>query len=139
MRTVRDVMSGDIEVLRTSESAADAASYLAAHQVDSIPLCQSDGSLAGSVRALDILARVVAKGLDAREISLAEFAEPADVLALDVDAPVDEAVTVMCRHQKARLPVVEHDRVVGLVTRRDIARSIAFRPPWSEGSDDLTI
>jgi CBS domain-containing protein len=136
MRTVRDVMSSDIEVLRTTESAADAAAFLAAHEVDSIPLCQSDGSLAGSVSAFDILARVVAKGLDARQVPLSEFAEQSGVLALDVDAPVDEAATVMCRHQRARLPVVEGDRVVGLVTRRDIARSIAFRPPWSEGFDD---
>jgi CBS domain-containing protein len=139
MRTVRDVMSGDIEVLRTTESAADAASFLAAHEVDSIPLCQSDGSLAGIVSARDILAKVVAKGLDAREVRLSEFAEPADVMALDVDVPVDEAVTIMCRHGRAQLPVVEGDRVVGLVTQRDIARSIAFRPSWVDGLDDLRI
>ncbi len=139
MRTVRDVMSGDIEVLRTTESAADAASFLAAHDLDSIPLCQSDGSLAGSVSARDILAKVVAKGLDARQVPLSEFAEPADVLAVDIDVSVDEAVTIMCRHHKARLPVVEGDRVVGLVTQRDVARSIAFRPAWTEGLDDLTL
>jgi CBS domain-containing protein len=139
MRTVRDVMSGEIEVLRTTESAADAASFLAAHDVDSIPLCQSDGSLAGSVSARDILAKVVAKGLDAREVPLSEFAEAADVLALDVDVPVDEAVTIMCRHHKTRLPVVEGDRVVGLVTQRDVARSIAFRTSWSDGLDDLRL
>jgi CBS domain-containing protein len=139
MRTVRDVMSGDIEVLRTTESAADAASFLAAHGVDSVPLCQSDGSLAGTVTTRDILAKVVAKGLDAREVRLSEFAEPGDVLALDVDVPVEEAVTVMCRHDRARLPVVEGDRVVGLVTQRDVARSIAFRPSWADGLDDLGI
>ena len=37
MRTVRDVMRGDIEVLRTTETAADAACYLAAHREDSVP------------------------------------------------------------------------------------------------------
>jgi CBS domain-containing protein len=132
-------MTGDIEVLRTTESAADAASFLAAHEMDSIPLCQSDGSLAGVVSARDILAKVVAKGLDAREVRLSEFVEPGDVLALDVDVPVEEAVTVMCRHHRARLPVVEGDRVVGLVTQRDIACSIAFRPSWADGFDDLRI
>jgi len=29
--------------------------------------------------------------------------------------------------------------VVGSVTRRDIARSIAFRPTWADGLDDLMI
>ena len=31
MRTIRDVMHGDIEVLRTTETAADAAAFLASH------------------------------------------------------------------------------------------------------------
>ena len=139
MRTVRDVMRGDMEVLRTTESAADAASFLTARGVDSVPLCTSDGTLAGSVSAQDILAKVVAKGLDAREVPLTEFAEPSTALALGVDVPVDEAVATMSRHHKARLPVVDGNRVVGSVTRRDIARSIAFRPTWADGLDDLRI
>ncbi len=86
MKTVRDVMRRDIEVLRTTESAADAACYLAARDEDSIPLCLADGSLAGTVSNRDIVAKVVAKGLDPRQVSLAELADPGDVLGLDVDA-----------------------------------------------------
>ena len=130
MRTVRDVMRSDVEVLRTTESAADAACFLAAHGEESVPLCLADGSLAGTVSSRDIVAKVVAKGRDPRHVRLAELAEPGDVLGLDVDAPVDEAASVMCRHHRARLPVLEGDRVVGLVTQRDLARSLAFRPIW---------
>ena len=130
MRTVRDVMSGDIDVLRTTETAADAANYLATHHEDAVPLCLSDGSLAGTVSNRDIVAKVVAKGLDPRAVTLAELAEPADALALDADASVEEAVSVMCRHHRARLPVTEHDRVIGLITQRDAARSVQFVPFW---------
>ena len=49
MRTIRDVMSRDVEVLRTTDTVADAACFLADHGVDSAPLCLSDGSLAGTV------------------------------------------------------------------------------------------
>jgi CBS domain-containing protein len=132
MRTVRDVMSGDIEVLRTTESVTEAACYLAAHDEDTVPLCLSDGSLAGMVSARDIVAKVVAKGLDPREVTLAELAVPADALALDVGIPVEEAVAIMARHQRARLPVTDCNRVVGLVTRRDMARSLAFIAPWGD-------
>ncbi len=90
------------------------------------PSASSDGSLAGTVSSRDIVAKVIAKGRDPRQVQLSELAEPGDVLGLDVDAPVDEAVSVMCRHHRARLPVLEGDRVVGLVTQRDIARSLAF-------------
>ena len=74
MRTIRDVMRGDIEVLRTTETAADAACFLATHSEDAVPLCLNDGSLAGMVSNRDIVAQVVAKGRDPREVSLAEFA-----------------------------------------------------------------
>ncbi len=132
MRTIRDVMSVDIEVLRTTETAADAASFLATHGEDAVPLCLSDDSLAGMVTNRDIVAQVVAKGRDPHEVSLAEFAEADGGVALDIDVPLEEAVALMCRHQRARLPVTERARVVGVVTRRDVARSISFQPPWAD-------
>ncbi len=133
MRTIRDVMSGDVEVLRTTDTAADAACFLANQGEDSAPLCQSDGSLAGTVSTRDIVAQVVAKGRDPREVSLAEFTGAAgDVVALDVDVPLQDAVAVMCRHHRSRLPVLQEERVVGFVTQRDVARSISFQPPWTD-------
>jgi CBS domain-containing protein len=130
MRTVREVMSGDIEVLRTSETAADAAGYLASHLDDSVPLCLTDGSLAGTVSNRDIVTKVVAKGRDPKEVRLAELAESTETLALDAGVTVEDAVTYMCRHQRTRLPVTEGNRVIGLVTQRDVARSLSFRPSW---------
>ena len=132
MRTIRDVMSGDIEVLRTTETAADAASFLATHGEDAVPLCLSDDSLAGMVTNRDIVAQVVAKGRDPHEVSLAEFAEADGVVALDIDVALDDAVVVMCRHRRTRLPVTEGARVVGVVTQRDVARSISFQSPWAD-------
>jgi CBS domain-containing protein len=130
MRTVRDVMSGDIEVLSTTETAADAACYLATHNEDAVPLCLSDGSLAGAVSNRDIVAKVLAKGLDPREVTLAELAEPSDALALDADVTVEDAASIMSRHRRAQLPVTEGDRVIGSVTRRDVARSLLFHTSW---------
>jgi CBS domain-containing protein len=130
MRTVRDVMSGHIEVLRTTETAADAASYLASHVEESVPLCLSDGSLAGTVSNRDIVSKVVAKGLDPRQVRLEDLAEPGEVISLDADLTVEDAVAYMCRHHRTRLPVTADNRVIGLVTQRDVARSVSFRPSW---------
>ena len=132
MRTVRDVMSVHIEVLRTSETAAAAASYLASHVEESVPLCLSDGSLAGTVSNRDIVSKVVAKGLDPREVRLEEFAERGEVPAIEASVTVEDAVAYMCRHHRTRLPVTDGNRVIGLVTQRDVARSVSFRPSWVE-------
>jgi CBS domain-containing protein len=132
MKTVRDVMSEDVDVLHTTETAADAACFLASHGQDAAPLCQGDGRLAGVVSTRDIVTQVVAKGRDPQLVSLAEFAGAPDPVALDVDVSLDDAVALMCQHQQARLPVLEHARVVGFVTQRDVARSITFQPPWGD-------
>lgn len=132
MRTVRDVMHGDMQVLRTTETAADAATVLATHVEDTVPLCQSDGSLAGAVSTRALVARVVAPGRDPRTVSLAEFAGDGDTVALDIDISVEDAVALMCRHERSQLPVVEGERVVGRVTRREAACSVSFKAPWAD-------
>jgi CBS domain-containing protein len=133
MKTVRDVMRSDVDVLRTTESATDAACFLAARAEDSIPLCLADGRLAGSVSSRDIVVKVVAKGRDPRQVTLAELADPSDVLGLEVDAPIDEAVSLMHRRQRSRLPVTEGNRVIGVVTQRDAARCLALGPSRDDG------
>jgi CBS domain-containing protein len=132
MRSIRDVMCEDVDVLRTTDTAADAARFLASHNEDAAPLCRSDGSLAGTISSRDIVAQVVAKDRDPREVSLSEFAGPADVVALDLNVSLEDAVALMCRHRRSRLLVVDEARVVGFVTQRDIARSICFQVPWTD-------
>ena len=132
MKTIRDVMCHEVDVLRTTDSAADAARYLAASNDDTVPLCLEDGSLAGTVSNRDIVARVVAEGRDPVQVPLAEFTDGADVVALDVDVSLEDAVALMCQHRRSRLLVLDHERVVGFVTQRDIARSITFRVPWTD-------
>jgi CBS domain-containing protein len=132
MRSIRDVMCEDVDVLRTSDTAADAARFLARYSDDAAPLCLNDGSLAGTISSLDIVAQVVAKDRDPREVSLSEFAGPADVVALDLNVTLEDAVALMCRHHRSRLLVLDDTRVVGFVTQRDIARSISFQVPWTD-------
>jgi CBS domain-containing protein len=132
MRSIRDVMCEDVDVLRTTDTAADAARFLASHNEDAAPLCRSDGSLAGTISSRDIVAQVVAKDRDPREVGLSEFTGPADVVALDLNVSLEDAVALMCRHRRSRLLVVDEARVVGFVTQRDIARSICFQAPWTD-------
>ena len=125
-------MCEDVEVLRTTDTAVDAARFLARHSDDAAPLCLHDGSLAGTISSRDIVTQVVAKGRDPRDVSLSEFAGPADMVALDLNVSLEDAVALMCRHRRSRLLVLDDTRVVGFVTQRDIARSISFQVPWTD-------
>jgi CBS domain-containing protein len=63
--------------------------------------------------------------------ALAEPEEPV-TLGVDVDVPLEDAVAVMTRTSQTRLPVTADARVIGFVTRRDMARSLALRPSMSD-------
>jgi CBS domain-containing protein len=43
-----------------------------------------------------------------------------DPVVIEPDAPVAEAARTIARHKHNRLPVVEHGRLVGVVTRIDV-------------------
>ena len=124
MATVRDVMSQQVEYLQTSHTAADAASFLASHRVGSVPLCHADGRLAGIVTERDIVVKVVALGEDPREFVLSDLAGQCEAFGVGLDDAVEDAVAMMAQHQVGHIPVVEGDRVVGLVDRGAVARSL---------------
>ena len=128
MKTVRDVMCPVLDVLRTTDSVEEAAAYLARTEEESVPVCRADGRLAGTVSNRDIVAQVVARGLNPRQVQLSALTGPGEPVTLDVDASVEDAVALMSRGRQGRLPVTADARVVGFVTQRDMARALAFRP-----------
>ena len=48
----------------------------------------------------------------------------ADPITVDADADVDEAARLIATHRHNRLPVVEHGRFVGVVTRLDVLEAL---------------
>src|SRR5580698_4851125 len=92
MKTVRDVMCPVLDVLHTTDSVVDAASYLATHEEESVPFCLADGRLAGTVSNRDIVTKVVAQGLDPRQVQLSALTGPGEPMTLDIDVPVEDAV-----------------------------------------------
>ncbi len=65
------------------------------------------------------------------EVLSKKFATPVkeimtkEVVACSPATPVDEAARLMVEHHVNRLPVVDRDRIVGIVTRWDIIKALA--------------
>ena len=100
--------------------AVDAAKLMEKADAGMIPVVL-DGQLTGTVTDRDIALRVVAAGKNPESTTVGEIASN-DVVTVQPDQDLDEALSLMAKHQVRRLPVVEDGRLIGVLAQADVAR-----------------
>jgi CBS domain-containing protein len=118
--TINEVMTHDPRTLTPDSTVEEAARMMREDDVGSIPLVEGSKCI-GTVTDRDIVVRVVA---DSRPLDTAvsEIAAK-DLVTVDPQQPVEEAMRLMAEHQVRRLPVCDEDGgLVGIVAQADVAR-----------------
>jgi CBS domain-containing protein len=117
---VRDVMHAGAETVRPDDTVKRAASIMKAADVGPLPVCDGD-RMVGIITDRDITVRAVAAGRDPARTPVHE-AMTSDIVCVEADQDVDEAIELMRQHAVRRLPVVDQGRLVGMVALADLAR-----------------
>jgi CBS domain-containing protein len=118
---IQDAMTSDPRGVETSTPVVEAARLMKSEDVGSLPVLDGE-RLVGMVTDRDIVLRVVAEGKDAESTTVAEIAST-DLVTVDPQQELDEALRLMAQHQVRRLPVVEEDgRLVGILAQADVAK-----------------
>jgi len=116
---VREIIQRDRPLVgRPDDTVRMAAARMAAHRCGSILVCENV-KLRGIFTERDLLARVVAGGRDPAKTRLAEVMTP-DPATIEEAAPVAEAVRRMDEGRFRHLPVLEGERVLGVISLRDV-------------------
>ena len=124
MKKARDIMTANPQVVTPEDSISRAAEIMRDADVGVVPVVEDQGSmrLAGIVTDRDIAVRVVAEGRGndcrAREVMSSGLA------TVRPDDDVDRVMDLMKREQVRRIPVVEGDRLVGIIAQADVATDI---------------
>jgi CBS domain-containing protein len=118
--TVNEVMTHDPRTLTPESTVEEAARFMRDDDVGSLPLVEGSKCI-GTVTDRDIVLRVVAESrpLDTpvREIAAKQL------VTIDPQQSVDEAMRLMAEHQLRRLPVCDEEgQLVGIVAQADVAR-----------------
>ena len=121
MTTAREIMTEGADCARADETLADAARKMRDLGVGALPICGADDRLQGVVTDRDIVVRCVAEGGDPSSMPVSDLAEGKPV-TIGADDPVDEALRTMIEHGVRRLPVIDGERLVGMVSQADVAR-----------------
>ena len=120
--SIRELMTKDPRTLSSGSTAMEAAQLMRDEDAGIVPVVDGD-KLVGTVTDRDIAIRVVAEGKSPESTTVGEIASR-ELVTIDPQQELDEALRLMARHQVRRLPVVEEDgKLVGIVAQADIARN----------------
>jgi CBS domain-containing protein len=121
-KSVRDAMTENPRSIGASASVVEAAQLMRDEHIGSLPITD-DEELVGMITDRDITTRVVAEAADPKMTSVGDVVSR-DLISVEPDEELEEAVQLMASHQVRRLPVVENGRLVGIVAQADVALTL---------------
>ncbi len=132
---VRDAMITEPRSLPGTASAQEAGQVLTPPEVRAVYVVDPDGGLTGVLTRKTLVAKVVAAGLDPATTAIELLAEQ-PYYTIDADTPLDEAFHFLEEHDAERVPVVEHGRLVGVLSRSVLQRRLAEDEEPETAADD---
>ena len=124
---VRDAMVAKPRALPATATAQEAAALLVRPGVRAVLVVDGE-RLVGAVTPAALVERVVAAGLDPRATPVSDIAAR-DIASVAPDAPVEDAYRLMEECDLERVPVIDGDRLVGVVSRSVLQRRLAEDEP----------
>jgi CBS domain-containing protein len=127
---VRDVMMTRPLSVDAGATIRQAAEVMRDNDIGDV-LVVGDGNLRGIVTDRDIVVRALAEGRQPESTPVVEVCSP-ELATVEAAAEVDKAADIMRQRAIRRLPVVDGNEVVGIVSLGDLARQ---KDPRSALSD----
>jgi CBS domain-containing protein len=119
----RDVMTPDPACCTPRTTLDEVAKMMVQNDCGEIPVIDAADQPIGVVTDRDIVCRIVAAGKNPAAHS-AESCMTHPVVTVKVDAPLDQVVSTMEKHQIRRVPVVDGDGCcAGIIAQADVART----------------
>jgi CBS domain-containing protein len=115
---IREVMTSEVVTAVPGCSVRQIAELMRERNVGSVVLTDDDGALAGFITDRDLAVGVVADGRDGSDAALDHASSP--VVTVGADEDVQEAAHLMVEHGIRRLPVLDGERLTGIVTLDDL-------------------
>jgi CBS domain-containing protein len=108
--------------LHPQESVFDALSTLADHNVGAL-MVMDEGQLVGILSERDYTRKIALAGKSSRDTRVEDIMT-VKVLTVDANAPAEQCMALMSQKKIRHLPVVDGDKVLGMISIRDIMDEI---------------
>ena len=121
---IREVMTNPVIRINSEETVEVAARTLAHYNIGALMICGNDGRLRGVVTDRDIVTRCIAAGRNPGTVKVSQIMS-GSVVGITPDMDTEDAAEIMGRRQIRRLPVLENEKLCGMISLGDLARADA--------------
>ncbi len=115
-------MTQSPECISENDTLLQAARKMRDFEVGALPICGDDDRLKGIVTDRDIVIRCLAEDRDPGAVTAGSLAQGPPV-TVGADDPLEDVLATMAENQVRRLPVMDGDRLIGIISESDIAQN----------------
>ena len=116
---IKDIMTDQIACIKPETTVTEAAQMMQKHDIGAVPVCEGENVI-GIVTDRDIVVRNIAHGKNPQVTPVRDVMS-SEVTYITPEMNIHQAAGIMAVKQIRRLPVVEEQRLVGMVSLGDLA------------------
>jgi len=117
----KDIMTKEIITLKETATAKDAIHLILDKRISGIPVVKNDMTLIGIITEKDLLQCCFFDSGD--EVKLTDIMTT-DVFTMNEDTDLFEINDFFMNHNYKRLPIVKDNKLIGIISRKDMLRYI---------------
>ena len=118
----KEIMSKPVLATTPRASLRDIATQLVVNSISGMPVADRKGTVLGIVTEADVL-EAVKDGQQLEKLTATEVMSKSPV-TVDVEVAIEEVIKLLVEEGFVRVPVTENGKLVGIISRVDVIKSI---------------
>lgn len=133
---VSQIMTRPVVTVHTETSIDEAAALMSSYEIASLPVLDLDERVVGMISEIDVIRAGLVHRAPAHGASRAQLRRSAQLVrdvmnnfavCLGQDAEVSDVAAIMVDNNVRAVPIVDGSHVIGIVSRRDVLRTLIRR------------
>ena len=117
---VKDCMCNEVCWVKPNSTIKDCAKLMMDNHIGCVPVCDDSKKVVGVVTDRDIILRTVACDKDVKTTPVSDIMS-CNVCCCTPDTDVANAEKLMSQNQIRRIPVIDNNKIIGILTLGDLA------------------
>ena len=119
---VKECMCKEVESINPNTSIKECAKIMSDNHIGCVPVCNEQKEVVGIITDRDLLLRAVACDKDINTTKASDIMT-CNVYCCSSDTDVKEAENIMSTEKIRRIPIVDNNKIVGILTLGDISQA----------------